>query len=64
MAMYRPIRLDVMSGNRDNSQVKSAKYFKDDVVASVENSYTIDDETGEVHNKTPDEIMAELGFEE
>ena len=41
MAMYRPIRLDVMSGNRDNSQVKSAKYFKDDVVASVENGTVV-----------------------
>ncbi len=35
---------------------------KSDVEASVENSYTIDDETGEVHNKSPDEIMDELGF--
>ena len=34
-----------------------------DVVASVENSYTIDAETGDVHNKTPDEIMTELGFD-
>ncbi len=35
---------------------------KSDVEASVANSYTIDDETGEVHNKSPDEIMDELGF--
>lgn len=33
----RFIRLDVMSGNKDNTQVKSAKYFKDDAVAPVEN---------------------------
>lgn len=33
----RFIRLDVMSGNKDNTQVKSAKYFKDDVAAPVEN---------------------------
>ena len=31
------VRLDVMSGNRDNTQVKSAKYFKDGAVAPVEN---------------------------
>lgn len=31
------VRLDVMSGNRDNTQVKSAKYFKNDAVAPVEN---------------------------
>ena len=31
------LRLDVMSGNRDNTQVKSAKYFKNDAVAPVEN---------------------------
>lgn len=37
---------------------------KKDVKASVENSYTIDDETDEVYNKTPDEIMNELGFDE
>lgn len=37
---------------------------KRDVKASVENSYTIDDETDEVYNKTPEEIMNELGFDE
>lgn len=31
------VRLDVMSGNRDNSQVKIAKYYEDDVTAAVEN---------------------------
>lgn len=31
------VRLDVMSGNRDYTQVKSAKYFKNDAVAPVEN---------------------------
>ena len=37
---------------------------KRDVEKSVENSYTIDNETGEVYNKSPDEIMNELGFDE
>lgn len=37
---------------------------KRDVEKSVENSYTIDEETGEVYNKTPDEIMNELGFDD
>lgn len=33
-----------------------------DVKKSVKNSYTIDEETGEVINKSPDEIMDELEF--
>lgn len=33
-----------------------------DVKASVERSYTIDEETGDIHNKSPDEMMDELGF--
>lgn len=33
-----------------------------DIEKSVERSYTIDPETGEVYNKTPDEIMNELNF--
>lgn len=37
---------------------------KRDVENSVKNSYTIDSETGEVYNKSPDEIMNELGFDE
>ena len=37
MEKRRFIRLDVMSGNRDNTQVKSAKYFKDGEPAQVEN---------------------------
>lgn len=37
MEKRRFIRLDVMSGNRDNTQVKSAKYFKDGKPAQVEN---------------------------
>ena len=31
------LRLDVMSGNRDNTQVKSAKYFKSNAAAPVDN---------------------------
>ncbi len=37
---------------------------KRDVENSVKNSYTIDAETGEVYNKSPDEIMNELGFDD
>lgn len=37
---------------------------QDDVRASVERSYTVDEETGEVHNKTPEEMMEELEFTE
>ncbi len=34
----------------------------DDVEESIANSYTVDDETGEIINKTPDEMMNDLGF--
>ena len=35
---YMVVRLDVFSGNKDNSQVKSAKYFDaSDVAAEVQN---------------------------
>lgn len=34
---YKFVRLDVMSGNRDNTQVKSGMYFKDGEKAPVEN---------------------------
>lgn len=44
------------------SRQKVEDISKRDVEMSVENSYTIDGETGEVHNKSPDEIMDELGF--
>lgn len=37
---------------------------KRDVENSVKSSYTVDDETGEVYNKTPDEIMNDLGFDD
>ncbi len=33
-----------------------------DVKRSVANSFTKDEETGEIHNKSPNEIMNELGF--
>lgn len=39
--MAKFVRLDVMSGNRDNSQVKSGKYFKDGDVANVENGTVV-----------------------
>ena len=35
--MAKFVRLDVMSGNKDNAQVKSAKYYNADAVAEVEN---------------------------
>lgn len=34
---YRIVRADLFSGNRDNSQVKSAKFMKDGAFAAVEN---------------------------
>ena len=39
--MAKFVRLDVVSGNRDNSQVKSAKYFKDGAPAEVENGVVV-----------------------
>lgn len=52
------IRLDVMSGNRDNTQVKSAKYYVDDVATAVENATIVGigglvDGEREVHKVTP-----------
>lgn len=35
------LRLDVMSGNRDNTQVKSGMYYKDGAVAEVENGVIV-----------------------
>lgn len=36
--LHKILRLDVMSGNCDNSQVKSAKYFKGGAAADVDNA--------------------------
>ena len=52
------LRLDVMSGNRDNSQVKSARYYNADAVAAVENGTIVaigglDEGEREVHKVTP-----------
>jgi len=52
------LRLDVMSGNKDNSQVKSARYYNADAVAVVENGTIVaigglDDGEREVHKVTP-----------
>lgn len=44
------------------SKQKIEDITESDVVRSVENSYILDDETGEVYNKSADEMMAELGF--
>lgn len=44
------------------SKQKIEDISKSDVKASVERSYTIDEETGDIHNKSPDEMMDELGF--
>lgn len=44
------------------SKQKLEDISKRDVIKSVESSYTKDSETGEIHNKSPDEMMDELGF--
>ena len=44
------------------SKQKLEDISKRDVIKSVENSYTKDSETGEIHNKSQDEMMDELGF--
>ena len=46
------------------SKQKIEDITQSDVVRSVENSYVLDEETGEVYNKSADEMMAELGFSE
>lgn len=46
------------------SRQKIEDISKRDVEKSVENSFTIDEETGMVRNKTPEEIMTELSFSE
>ena len=57
--IYWLISIESARSNQDLDSITEA-----DVVATVENSYTIDAETGEVYNKTADEIMTELGFDE
>ena len=47
---------------RSKQRVESVT--ESDIIRSVENSFAIDEETGEVYNKSADEIMAELGFSE
>ena len=52
------LRLDVMSGNKDNTQVKSARYYDAEVVADVENGTIVaigglDEGEREVHKVTP-----------
>ena len=44
------------------SKQKLEDISKRDVIKSVESSYTKDSETGEIHNKSQDEMMDELGF--
>lgn len=44
------------------SKQKLEDISKRDVIKSVESSYTKDSGTGEIHNKSPDEMMDELGF--
>lgn len=46
------------------SKQKIEDITESDVVRSVESSYILDEETGEVYNKSADEMMAELGFSE
>lgn len=52
------VRLDVMSGNRDNSQVKSARYYEADVATAVENGTIVsigglDTNEREIHKVAP-----------
>lgn len=56
--MPKFVRLDVMSGNKDNAQVKSAKFYNDGAVAEVENGTIVAiegllDGEREVHKVTP-----------
>ena len=39
--MAKFVRLDVMSGNRDTSKVKSARYYDNNVVSEVENGTVV-----------------------
>lgn len=55
---YMGVRLDVLSGNRDNSQVKSAKFKKDGEFAAVENGTIVGikklmDGEREIHEVNP-----------
>lgn len=54
--------LIVIESVRSRQDVESISI--QDVKNSVANSYTKDAKTGEIHNKTPDEIMSSLGFSE
>ncbi len=45
---------------RENQKIEDIS--KRDVENSVEGSYEVDEETGEIHNKSSEEIMNDLGF--
>lgn len=57
--VYWLISIESVRGKQNLNEIS-----KSDVERSVENSFSIDDETGEVHNKSPDEIMNELNFDD
>ena len=57
--IYWLISIESVRAKQDLDEIS-----KSDVEKSVTNSYTVDEETGEIYNRTPDEIMNELGFDD
>ena len=57
--IYWLISIESVRSKQDLDEIS-----KQDIEKSVENSYTIDEETDVVHNKTPDEIMNDLDFDD
>ena len=57
--IYWLISIESVRAKQDLDEIS-----KTDVENSVTNSYTVDEETGEIYNKTPDEIMNELDFDD
>ena len=57
--IYWLISIESVRSKQDLNEISERE-----VEQSVKNSYTIDSETGAVHNKTPDEMMDDLGFDD
>lgn len=57
--IYWLISIESVRSKQDLDEIS-----KRDIEKSVENSYTVDEETDEVYNKTPDEIMNDLDFDD
>ncbi len=55
-------RLICIQAVQKQQQVESIN--ESDVEYMIDISFSVDDETGEVYNKTPDEIMDEMGFDD